>query len=212
MKVCCIQDERELRLAVAAGADAVGLVSRMPSGPGPIPEERIAALARGVPPGVSAFLLTCETGPDAIARQHARTGTDTLQLCDRTTLPARREVRARVPSARLVQVVHVTGPESLDEALAAQEAAGALLLDSGRLDGAVKELGGTGRTHDWATSRRICEQAGVPVFLAGGLTAANVRAAVDAVGPFGVDVCSGVRADGALDPARLDAFLAAVRG
>jgi phosphoribosylanthranilate isomerase len=117
------------------------------------------------------------------------------------------ELRALAPGVRLVQVVHVSGPASLDEALAAAPHVDALLLDSGRPDAAVRELGGTGRVHDWSVSRRIRDQAGVPVFLAGGLSAANVRAAIEAVEPFGLDVCTGVRTADALDRARLEAFL-----
>jgi phosphoribosylanthranilate isomerase len=87
----------------------------------------------------------------------------------------------------------------------------ALLLDSGNQSLPVKELGGTGRTHDWSVSRRIVEAAPVPVYLAGGLTPDNVGEAVRRVRPFGVDVCSGVRSGGRLDEARLAAFAAAVR-
>ena len=86
----------------------------------------------------------------------------------------------------------------------------ALLLDSGNQKLAVKELGGTGRVHDWRISRRIRDAVDVPLFLAGGLNAGNVAAAVAAVQPHGVDVCRGVRTDGKLDPAKLRAFVAAM--
>ena len=85
-----------------------------------------------------------------------------------------------------------------------------LLLDSGNPRLAVKELGGTGRVHDWAHSRDIVARCGKPVFLAGGLRAENVRAARDTVRPFGLDLCSGVRTDGALDERKLGAFFAAL--
>jgi phosphoribosylanthranilate isomerase len=85
----------------------------------------------------------------------------------------------------------------------------ALLLDSGNQALAVKELGGTGRRHDWAISRTIVEAASVPVWLAGGLTADNVAEAVATVRPFGLDVCSGVRVAGALDEGTLAAFVRA---
>ncbi|HNL40150.1 MAG TPA: hypothetical protein PKH43_13465, partial [Saprospiraceae bacterium] len=86
----------------------------------------------------------------------------------------------------------------------------ALLLDSGNPNLAVKELGGTGRVHNWAISRRIVEQSGVPVFLAGGLRPDNVQAAVEAVQPWGLDLCSGVRTEGRLDEQKLAAFFAAL--
>ena len=76
----------------------------------------------------------------------------------------------------------------------------------------MKELGGTGRRHDWSLSRRIREAADVPVFLAGGITPENAAEAVEAVGPFALDVCTGVRTQGALDEAKLAALFAALGG
>ena len=74
----------------------------------------------------------------------------------------------------------------------------------------MKELGGTGRVHDWALSRRIVAEAPCPVFLAGGLNAGNVADAIRQVRPYGVDLCNGVRTEDALDPAKLGAFMGAV--
>lgn len=210
LKVCCIRDRSELEAAVRHGAAAVGLVSSMPSGPGVIPEAKIAELSARVPPGVSAFLLTSLTDPAAIVAQQRRCGCDTLQLCDRLSAADRAAVRSELPGVRLVQVLHVDGPASLEEAVVAEEGADALLLDSGRPSAEHRELGGTGRTHDWEVSRRIRERARVPVFLAGGLRPENVGEAVRRVRPFGVDVCSGLRTDGSLDEERLRAFVAAI--
>jgi len=53
VKVCCIASEAEAALAVRMGASAIGLVSRMPSGPGPISERRIREIAATVPPTVA---------------------------------------------------------------------------------------------------------------------------------------------------------------
>ncbi len=211
VKVCCIESVEEARRAIAAGADALGLVSAMPSGPGVISEELIRTIATGAPPPVATFLLTCLTDADAIIAQHGRCLTSVIQLVAAVAPAQVRRVRAALPGIKLVQVVHVTGPEALEAAREAAETADALLLDSGRPDAAVPELGGTGRTHDWVLGRRIVEASAVPVFLAGGLRPGNVAAAVAAVGPFGVDACSGVRTDGHLDPAKLGAFLAAAR-
>jgi phosphoribosylanthranilate isomerase len=157
-------------------------------------------------------LLTCLTDADAIIAQHGRCLTSVIQLVAAVAPAQVRRVRAALPSVKLVQVVHVTGSEALEAAREAAETADALLLDSGRPCAAVPELGGTGRTHDWGVSRRIAAAVTVPVFLAGGLRAENVAAAVAAVGPFGVDVCSGVRTGGRLDPTKLVAFLTAARG
>ena len=208
VKVCCISSVEEMLLAVECGASAVGLVSEMPSGPGVIAEELIAEIAARVPPPVATFLLTCEQDASAIVEQQRRCRTNTLQLCDRVPFEVYGELRARLPGVSLVQVVHVRGEESLAEALEAARHVDALLLDSGDQSLAVKELGGTGRTHDWRVSRRVVESSPVPVFLAGGLKPENVAGAVSTVRPFGLDVCSGVRERGRLDAGKLKRFFA----
>jgi phosphoribosylanthranilate isomerase len=212
IKICCNQSEAEARLAIAHGADALGLVGTMPSGPGPIDDDLIAAIAAQVPPPIATFLLTSETEPEAIIDHARRCRTNTLQLVDRVADGAYPPLRAALPGVKLVQVIHVGGEESVEEAIAAAAHADALLLDSGQPHAAIKVLGGTGRVHDWALSRRIVEAASCPVFLAGGLRADNVGAAIATVRPFGVDVCTGVRRpdDYALDPDKLQAFVAAV--
>jgi phosphoribosylanthranilate isomerase len=211
VKVCCIQSVAEARAAVAAGAAALGLVSDMPSGPGVIPEERIAAIAAAVPPPVAPFLLTCRQDAPSLAAQQRRVRIGTLQLCDRLPAGAHADLRVALPGIRLVQVVHVTGAEAVAEAQEVAAHVDAVLLDSGNPALPVKQLGGTGRRHDWTLSRRIREALDVPVFLAGGLTGDNVAEAIAAVGPFALDVCGGVRTAGALDEARLHAFFRAVR-
>jgi phosphoribosylanthranilate isomerase len=199
----------ELTLAVRAGADIVGLVAEMPSGPGPIADDLIADLARRTPPGVTSFMLTSRQSAGTIIAHHRHTGTAAIQIVDALPQGSYVELRAALRGVKLIQVVHVTGAASVDEALAIAPEVDALLLDSGNPSLAVRELGGTGRRHDWAISLRIREQASIPVFLAGGLRATNVREAIDTVGPFGLDVCSGVRTGGALDPVKVEAFVRA---
>jgi len=211
VKICCIANRDEAALASAAGADAVGLVSAMPSGPGVIDDAQIAEIARCVPPPVATFLLTSRVDAAAIIEQHAHCATSVLQLCDHLPPDELRALRASLPAVKLVQVIHVVDQASVDEALAVAPLVDALLLDSGNPRLAVKELGGTGRTHDWRLSRQIREQCGRPLFLAGGLTPANVAEAVASVEPFGVDLCNGVRSEGRLDPVKLRAFFAALR-
>lgn len=210
VKVCCIASPGEAWMAIRAGASALGLVSAMPSGPGVIPEAMIARIAAEAPPPVATFLLTSLQDAAAIVEQQRRTGASTLQLCDRLASGSYDDLRAGLPGIGLVQVIHVEGPEALDEAVEVASHVDAILLDSGRPSLAVKELGGTGRRHDWSVSRRIREAVPVPVFLAGGLEADNLAEAVEAVGPFALDVCSGVRTGGALDPGKLDRFFAAL--
>jgi len=211
IKICCMQSEEEARLAITAGADAIGLVGTMPSGPGPIDDQLIAAIAARVAPPVATFLLTSETGAEAIIAHARRCRTNTLQLVDRIPAADYPRLRMALPGIKLVQVVHVGGGEAVAEAVTAAAHADALLLDSGRPHEAIKVLGGTGRTHDWTISREIVERVARPVFLAGGLRADNVALAIQTVRPFGVDVCTGVRrADYTLDPMELEAFVAAV--
>jgi phosphoribosylanthranilate isomerase len=210
VKICCISSVEEARLAMGCGASALGLVSHMPSGPGVIPETLIADIAAAVPPPVATFLLTSLRTADAIARQHAVCGTSTIQLVDAVAPDELAALRRLLPHVKLVQVVHVISDASVDEALQVSRFVDALLLDSGNPHLAVKELGGTGRTHNWQISRRIREQSPVPVFLAGGLSAANIRSAIEAVQPFGVDLCSSVRTSGRLDAGKLTAFMHAV--
>jgi phosphoribosylanthranilate isomerase len=211
VKICCISSLEEAELAVARGADALGLVSEMPSGPGVIPEQLIARIVTSVPPLVSTFLLTCRRDPNSIIEQQRRTGASTLQLVDRVEPSAYGALRAALPGVRLVQVIHVTGPETIDEAVRLAPEVDALLLDTGNPNGAVRELGGTGRVHDWSMSAQIRERASKPVFLAGGLTPENAADAFARVRPFALDVCNGVRTVGHLDRHKLHQFFAVVR-
>jgi phosphoribosylanthranilate isomerase len=211
VKICCIQSLEEAWTAIDAGADALGLVSAMPSGPGPIAEETIAAIAREVPPSVATFLLTSLQRVEDIVLQHRRCRTSTIQLCDRLTGGTHADLRDALPGVEIVQVIHVSGPAAVDEALSLAPEVDGLLLDSGNQALAVKELGGTGRVHDWRLSLEIRRGAGVPVFLAGGLRPDNVREAIERVAPFGVDLCTGVRTGGRLDPGKLAAFFRACR-
>lgn len=197
-------------MAIAFGAAALGFVSEMPSGPGVIPESLIAEIVSVVPPAVATFLLTSRLDADSIIEQQRRTETNTLQLVDEVAPTVHRQIRRALPGVKVVQVIHVTGPEAVDRALKVAPAVDALLLDSGNLTLPVKELGGTSRTHDWRFSQQIVRRCGKPVFLAGGLNAANVRLAIEVVQPYGLDVCTGVRTDGRLDPEKMSAYVAAV--
>src|SRR6185436_1272587 len=207
VKICCMASVEEAWMAIEAGASAVGLVSAMPSGPGPIPDDLIAEIAATIPPGVSSFLLTCLQDAASIIEQQRRLRVNTIQICDRLTQGSYQDLRDALPGISLVQVVHVTGPEAVDEAIAVAPHVEAILLDSGNQSLAIKELGGTGRTHDWTLSRKIRESIDVPLFLAGGLNPANVAAAILEVQPFGIDVCSGLRTNGRLDSEKLKAFV-----
>lgn len=207
IKICCISSISEARTAIDCGAWAVGLVARMPSGPGPIPDELIREIAAVVPPPIATFMLTSETAVDEIIKHHRCTLTNTIQIVDSITAGTYKQLKSALPSVRIVQVVHVIDDKSVEYALKVSNEVDALLLDSGNPNLKIKELGGTGRVHDWKLSRRIRENASCPVFLAGGLNPDNVSEAITEVNPFAVDVCSGVRTNGKLDREKLQKFI-----
>lgn len=211
VKICCISSAEEAELAVRYGASAVGLVSAMPSGPGVIAEELIAEIAAVVPPGIATFLLTSSTDAPRIIEQVRTCRANTVQLVDSVNCGVYDELRAALPGIKLVQVIHVVNDDSIGEAQQAADKVDAILLDSGNRSLPVPELGGTGRTHNWTISKRIRDRISKPLYLAGGLRADNVRSAIEAVKPFAVDVCSGVRTDGRLDKDLLAAFFRALR-
>jgi phosphoribosylanthranilate isomerase len=193
IKICCINSIEEAKVAIKYGASAIGLVSEMPGGPGIISEEKIAGIAESIPPAVSSFLLTSKVNVNEIIKQQRRCKTSTIQLCDSLTSLQHLELRNSLPGISIVQVIHVTGEESVVEAINASKYCHGLLLDSGNQKLEVKVLGGTGKTHDWRISKRIVDAVNIPVFLAGGLNPSNVKQAIKDVRPFGIDVCSGLR-------------------
>jgi len=209
-KICCIANLDEARLAIRYGASALGLVSHMPSGPGVISEEQIAQIAAEIPPPIGTFLLTSRQDAGDIIAQQRRCRTNTIQICDRLSRGSYQDLKQALPGISIVQVIHVVGPESVEDAAAIAPHVDAILLDSGNPALAIKELGGTGRRHNWELSRKIREDVNIPIFLAGGLNADNVRQAIAEVGPFAVDICSGVRTGGKLDEKTLAAFAASV--
>jgi phosphoribosylanthranilate isomerase len=213
VKVCCMKSIDEVWMAIEAGASAVGLVSPMPSGPGPISNEKAAEIAAEVTPGIDAFLLTPLQTVEELVEQNRLVNARTLQLVDELPKGAHAELRRAMPGVKLVQVIHVVGPESVEEAAAVAPDVDAILLDSRNPSLEVNELGGTGRRHGWALSRRIREAVDVPLWLAGGLNPDNAREAIESVQPFALDVCSGLRSGEGydLDQNKLDRFMAAVR-
>ena len=210
VKICCISSINEAKMAIEHGAAALGLVGPMPSGPGIITNETIAAITATLPPAISSFLLTSETVASNIIQHHQLVHTNTIQIVDALSEGTYQQIKKALPGIKIVQVIHVMNEHSVTEALQIAEQVDALLLDSGNPNLDVKVLGGTGKTHNWNLSKMIVDQSRVPVFLAGGINAENVRAAIDMVQPFGVDLCSSVRTNKQLDPQKLSAFFKAV--
>jgi phosphoribosylanthranilate isomerase len=208
VKICCISSVSEAKFAMGLGATAIGLVSNMPSGPGVIPESLIAEISAAVLPPVTTVLLTSFTDSGSIVAQQKRCAVRAIQLVDKVEPSVIHELHQELTGIQLIQVIHVGGDDSVVEATEAVAAgADALLLDSGNQKLPVKQLGGTGRTHDWSISAMIVDAVGVPVYLAGGLNPDNVGEAIRQVRPYGVDVCSGVRTDNFLDQEKLSRFM-----
>lgn len=210
VKICCIGNPEEAKTAIDFGASALGLVGQMPSGPGVISDKLIREIAESVPPPISTFLLTSETTADGILKHHSRTRTTIIQMVDRPEKGTYSRLREELPTIKLVKVIHVLDDTSIEEAIEVSGQVDALLLDSGNPNLEVRELGGTGRVHNWKLSREIRDQVNIPVYLAGGLTPGNAKQALEEVQPFGLDVCSGVRTAGKLDPNKLEAFFNAI--
>ena len=210
IKICCISSVNEAKLAIDHGADAIGLVGKMPSGPGPIPDWLIAEIVKTIQPPIASFLLTSEQSSEEIIYHVKKVDTNTVQIVDELTTGTYSDIRTALPHLKIVQVIHVTDEESIDEAIRISPNVDALLLDSGNPKASLKTLGGTGNVHNWDISREIVKAVDIPVFLAGGLHANNVRQAIGTVRPFAVDICNGVRTGGRLDPSKLEAFINAV--
>ena len=210
IKICCISSIDEAKMAIEFGASALGLVAKMPSGPGVITDEEILQITKSIPPTIASFLLTSETSAEKIIEHHKRTFTNTIQIVDKLTEGTYQKIKEALPAIKIVQVIHVIDESTIEEAVRISYLVDALLLDSGNPNLKIKVLGGTGRVHNWTISRKIVAQSKVPVFLAGGLTSENVRQAIEQVQPFGIDLCSGVRINKKLDQKKLEIFFSNV--
>jgi len=210
VKICCISTEEEAKIALEFGADVLGLVAKMPSRPGTIDDDLIAHIVQKIPSETLTFLLTPKTNPYEIIEHQRRAGTNCIQLVDMVKVEDYKILRDNLMNIKLIQVIHVIDEHSIEEAKHYAEVADMILLDSGNPNLLVKELGGTGRVHNWELSRKIVENTSKPVFLAGGLKPENIREAINIVKPYGVDICSGVRTDGKLDAERLERFFKAL--
>ena len=210
VKICCISSIEEANLAIQYGASAIGLVGRMPSGPGVIDDELIHKIAKNIPLSVETFLLTSETKAQSIIEHYKKTNTTTIQIVDALSDRQYKTIREELPNVKIVQVIHVVNDSSIREAIEIAEFVDAILLDSGNPNLLIKELGGTGRTHNWDLSKKIRENISIPLYLAGGINKDNVKQAIEYVQPYGVDLCSSVRTNGQLDEKKLEAFFASI--
>jgi len=210
VKICCISSIEEAALAIGYGAAAIGLVGRMPSGPGIITDELIHSIAKTVPPPIDSFLLTSETTAEKGIEHQKKVNTTTIQIVDALTDRQYLKIREAIPHVKLVQVIHVLDENSIQEAIEISEFVDAILLDSGNPNLSTKVLGGTGKTHNWDVSKKIRENISIPTYLAGGINKDNIRKAIDHVQPYGIDLCSSVRTNGQLDELKLEELFKAL--
>lgn len=187
-KICGLTSEADLRAAVDAGADAVGVITDVPvDSPRAVSVDRAAELIAAAPPFVSTVLVTMPEAPDRAAELVRRASPDAVQVHGGLPPGDLAYLRSKV-SARVVRAVEAGDPE---QARRYDDVADALLVDTAGEGGA----GGTGRTHDWSHTSELTAELDSPVVLAGGLTPDNVAEAVATVAPFAVDVASGVEHD-----------------
>jgi phosphoribosylanthranilate isomerase len=209
LKICGIQTPAEADAAISAGATALGVLLGLTHvAEDQVTEDAARDIIRAIDSRAETVLVTHLLDQGRIAALAAAIGARAIQVHDDLPPEGMRRLRALAPRRRLIKAIHVTGPEALGKVAAYAGLADALLLDSRTAD----RLGGTGRTHDWSLSRAIVRASPVPVYLAGGLRPGNVRAAIEAVRPAGVDVNSGVEdLTGAKDPVAMRDFLRAAR-
>lgn len=209
IKICCIANPGEAEMAAAAGADLIGMVGPMPTGPGVLSLRDCAEVTVLSPAWVTPVLLSSSEDCEGLVADIRNARVRAIQIVRHIAPKVHDDLRMRMPSVRRLQVIHVEGPEALDLIPVYGDRVDAFLLDSGKVS--ADQLGGTGRVHDWSISAEFVRRSPVPVFLAGGLTPENAAEAIRQVGPFGLDICSGLRTDDKLDHAKLTAFMTAVR-
>lgn len=200
VKICGITRVDDALAAVAAGADAIGLVFYRQS-PRAVTAAQAAAICAALPPWVSRVGLFVNATADEIEAVSAHVRLDCLQFHGDETAQACAVLAGTVP---YIKAIRMHDDVDVSAAAARYGTAQALLLDT--YDAQL--AGGTGRSFDW---QRVPRTATKPLILAGGLTPQNVAAAIRTARPYAVDVSGGVEASkGIKDKARMIAFMHAV--
>jgi phosphoribosylanthranilate isomerase len=199
VKICGITRLEDAAAAVACGADALGFMFYEGS-PRHVSFERAGEICRGLPPFVTRVGVFVNPAAEFVREAIAACGLDAVQFHGDEPAGFCREF-----PVKLIKAFRMRDESTLDLLPAYKEMA--WLLDSY----APGQLGGTGKQFNWELARRAVAMHGT-VILAGGLTAENVSDAVRQVGPFAVDVSSGVEsAPGIKDAGLMRRFIAAVR-
>jgi len=210
VKICGIKNQDELELAIRAGADAVGFITEVPvETPRRITLKTATTLIKKVPIFVESVLVIMPKSPEEIHHmaETARPGSIQIHTDPKQKLlEAIQDLRIK-NNIKIVQTIGIEKnqtPQDVDEQIKKISTyIDAVLLDTQRHGGG----GGTGRTHNWSTSRKIVEKTKLPVILAGGLNHENIKKAVQSVKPHGVDTASGVEVNGVKDEYRVRTFI-----
>jgi phosphoribosylanthranilate isomerase len=208
VKICGVRREEDALLAAQSGADAIGLlVGRRHGSPDFISEQLAGRIARAVSSKAKAVLVTHVPEVEEIERLLRESGIGTVQLHSDILPQEIRELKSRLPTLKVFKSVHVLSVDSIEYPKPYLNLVDGFVLDS--FNPATNQVGGTGLTHDWSISQKIVSRySSTRTLLAGGLNATNVRAAIQAVKPFGVDVNSGTKGtDGFKDARKLEDFI-----
>lgn len=189
IQIYSIQTVEEALQCVQAGAEAIGVaVATGANLPAEVPEATCAEIFAALEGRAQRVLLVVTQTEEETVEYVRRLQPDILQLCG-NLLPATPEFAAQCravrPGLRVLQAVGVDGPEAIDRAKYFAGFCDMLILDS--IAPGIAGIGAAGRTHDWSIDAEIVRSVPCPVVLAGGLDAENVRAAIEAVRPWGVD-------------------------
>ncbi len=213
-ELCGIRNEEDLRIALDADPDAIGLlVGRRHASNDFISVETARALCALLPPFVQPILITHLSEPDEILDIFRAIGPMTIQLHGETTPQQAAILRKELaPSVKIMKSVWLSQTNGYAELSAYLPHVDAFFIDSRNPE--TDQVGGTGLLNDWDLAARFVQESPVPVMLAGGLSPENVADAIRKVRPYGVDVNSGLRAlddRTKIDPARCRAFVRAAR-
>jgi phosphoribosylanthranilate isomerase len=203
VKFCGTASLADMQCAVDAGCDAMGFIMGVThqSSDFVTPAEA-AEMVRQLPPFIEPVAVTHLQETEDLIRLVKDSRCTTLQV-QNTVEPSELDViRYALPYLKIVKAVHVTDASAVKTAKRYEPHADALILDTRT----AEKIGGTGIVHDWNISAKIVANSAIPVILAGGLTPENVREAIQKVRPYGVDVHTGVRKNGARNPERTLAF------
>jgi phosphoribosylanthranilate isomerase len=216
VKICGVRSADAAREIVRLGADAIGVLGALTVEKeglcgGMVSWEESREIVRSLPPLVDSVLVTDYDSIERIIEACSFVGCKSVQICGFENF-GKRELnmfRDELPGLKVINVINVTCQGDVEKAADLCRFSDAILLDSK----IGNQLGGTGRTHDWNVSRQIVEASSAPVILAGGLNPGNIRAAIEKVGPWAVDVQTGVEnPDGTKNFEKVMEFIGIAKG